>query len=120
MSLFKNLFGKANNVENKKSKVEEQCLKLKFNYGFESLEELYALRQLLTSIIDKNNLGDYDGHEIATDLSDGFMYMYGSSAQAIYDCVKPILDGTEFLRGGSATLILGEMGSECERQEIKL
>jgi hypothetical protein len=120
MSLFKNLFGKANNTENQKQKVEEQCLKLKFKYGFDSLEELYALRQLLSTAIENNDLGDYDGHEIATDLNDGCMYMYGPSAQAIYDCVKPILDSTDFLKEGSATLILGEMGSECERQEIKL
>lgn len=120
MSLFKSLFGKANSTDNQKPKVDEQCLKLKFNYGFDSLEELYSLSQLLTKAIENNDLGDYDGHEIATDLSDGFMYMYGPSAQAIYDCVKPILDSIEFLRGGSATFILGEMGSECERLEIKL
>ncbi len=120
MSFFSKLFKKASNSETQKSKVEEQCLKLTFNYGFDSLDELYRLSDLLKNEIEKNELGDYDGHEIATDLSDGFMYMYGPSAQAIYDCVKPILESTEFLREGSATLILGEMGSECERQEIKL
>ena len=120
MGLFSKFFNKAVNYETQKPKVEEQCLKLEFNYGFDSLDELYKLRDLLSKEIEKNELGDYDGHEIATDLSDGFMYMYGPSAQAIYDCIKPILDSTEFLRDGSATLILGEMGSECERIEIKL
>jgi hypothetical protein len=120
MSLFSKLFRKSGNSEAQKPKVEEQCLKLKFNYGFDSLDELHGLRELLTNAIERNELGDYDGHEIATDLRDGFMYMYGPSAQAIFDCVKPILDNTEFLRGGSATLILGAMGSECERQEIEL
>jgi hypothetical protein len=120
MSLFSKFFNKAVNYETQKPKVEEQCLKLEFNYGFDSLDELYKLRDLLSNEIEKNELGDYDGHEIATDLSDGFMYIYGPSAKAIYDCIKPILDSTEFLKDGSATLILGEMGSECERIEIKL
>ena len=120
MGLFKNIFSRTKESEDQKSKIEEQCLKLRFDYGFESLDELYALREKLSSAIENNNLGDYDGHEMAIDLSDGFMYMYGPSAKAIYDCIKPIIDDTEFLKGGTVTLILGEMGSDCERQEIQL
>lgn len=54
--------------------------------------------------MEKNNLGIYDGHEIALDNTDGSFHMYGPSAEAIYIAIKPTLEQTDFMRGAEARL----------------
>lgn len=75
MGFFKNLLGKKE-FNTQKPEGIEQCLILKFDYGFETMTELYELREKLKLIIESKQLGDYDGHEIAVDLSNGYIYMY--------------------------------------------
>ncbi len=60
------------------------------------------LRESLKVKLEKKNIGDYDGHKIEADLSDDFMYLN-------------LLESTSFLKGGTVTLVLGEMGSDCKR-----
>jgi hypothetical protein len=61
------------------------------------MEHMYKLRDQLENIMEKNNLGEYDGHEIATDYSDGFIYMYGQNAETLFKGVKSTLKKTGFL-----------------------
>ena len=78
-----------------------------FQYGKEDLEPLHSLDSLLDKVIRENNVGQYDWHEIAMDLSDGSIYMYGPNAEELFKAVKPILESTDFMKGAIALLRFG-------------
>jgi len=78
-----------------------------FNYGSKDLSRLFQLERRLESAIAEGGVGEYDGNEIATDGSDGFLYMYGPDADALFKVVKPILLDTTFTRGAKAKLRYG-------------
>tara|TARA_R110002050_G_scaffold129339_2_gene250877 strand:+ start:602 stop:865 length:264 start_codon:yes stop_codon:yes gene_type:complete len=71
------------------------------------MEKIYELRDKLTNIIEKSNLGEYDGHEIAMDYSDGFLYMYGPNAETLFNGIKSTLEKSDFLNGAKAKLRFG-------------
>ncbi|WP_047414196.1 hypothetical protein [Cellulophaga sp. Hel_I_12] len=100
----------------------EHAVIIHFNYGIEGMEKIYELRDKLKNIIEKNNLGDYDGHEIATDYSDGFLYMYGPNAETLFNGIKSTLEKTDFLNGAKAKLRFGppEDGIKEITVEIKM
>lgn len=47
------------------------------------------------------------GNEIAADLSDGSLYMYGPDAEALLAVVRPLLASADCLRNARATLRYG-------------
>jgi len=79
----------------------EQAVIIHFQYGSTNLSRLFALEDKLEAAVKKANVGEYDGNEIATDGSDGFLYLYGPSADQIYAVIEPILKSTDFLRGAA-------------------
>jgi hypothetical protein len=70
-----------------------------FNYGREELDDLFQLEAILRVVVDKAGIGQYDGHEIAIDGSDGFLFMYGPDADTLYSAVKPILQKIDYMKG---------------------
>ena len=78
-----------------------------FNYGMDELDPLHDLECKLEKVIMENEVGEYDGHEIAMDGSDGFLYMYGFNAETLFKTVKPTLEATEFMKGATAQLRFG-------------
>jgi hypothetical protein len=78
-----------------------------FTYGIDELDPLHDLENKLAKVITENEVGEYDGHEIAIDGSDGFLYMYGYNAETLFKTVKPTLKATEFMKGATATLRFG-------------
>jgi hypothetical protein len=49
-----------------------------------------------------SGIGEYDGNEMATDLSDGSIYMYGLNADSLFDVANPILATVTFMKGAKA------------------
>lgn len=98
----------------------EHSVIIHFNYGIEGLDSLFNLEDKLEKAIEENNAGEYDGHEIATDYSDGFLYMYGPNAETLFKAVKPILEATEFMRGAKATLRFGPLDKEVSEIEVEI
>ena len=101
------------------NKESEHAVIIRFNYGIERLEDLHNLEDKLRSIID-NNVGEYDGHEIATDYSDGILYMYGPNAEDLFKAIKPTLDETKFLKGAIAKLRFGPPADGVKEIEVEL
>lgn len=62
----------------------QQGVIIEFNYGIEDDEPIYELSAELRTIVDESGLGEYDGHEIAMNTSDGSFYMYGPDAKKLY------------------------------------
>ena len=98
-------------VGNKKSDTEdkapEHAVIISFLYGVDGLEPLHRLEDSLKKIIDQEGVGEYDGHEIAVNYSDGFLYMYGSNAEALFKTVRPLLEQIEFMKEATAKLRFG-------------
>jgi hypothetical protein len=78
-----------------------------FDYTSDSLEPLLEVEDQLESAIHDAGVGEFDGHEIAIDLSDGSIYMYGPDAEALFAVVRPILAGADCLRETEVTLRFG-------------
>jgi len=105
MGLFDKLFGTKN--RGKEEKQPEQAVIVSFNYGIQGLDLLHQLETNLEKVITANDLGEYDGHEIAADYSDGFIYMYGPNAEALFKGIKPTLESFDFMKGAITKLRFG-------------
>ncbi len=80
----------------------QHAVTIHFQYGSTNLSELYALEDRLEQIISATGTGELDGHEIATDGSNGFLYLYGPNADALVEAIRPILEGCQFMGGAEA------------------
>jgi hypothetical protein len=109
MGLFDKLFKLTNKDKSEAVQDEnpEQAVIISFNYGLDNISYLHNLEDKLETLLADLNVGDCDGHEIATDLSDGFLYLYGPNAETLFKAIKPTLESTDFLVGGIAKLRFG-------------
>jgi hypothetical protein len=85
----------------------EQAVIIVFNYGLEEDEPFYELSDKLRVLVDESGFGEYDGHEMAMDNSDGSFYMYGPDAKKLYEVVKSTVEKVPFMAGAYVTLRLG-------------
>ena len=98
----------------------EHSVIISFKYGIEELEPIHELEDKLREIIEKNKVGEHDGHEIAIDSSHGILYMYGDNAELLFKCVKPILEATDFMKEASAQLRFGAIGTNAPEIQIEI
>lgn len=89
----------------------EQAVIVHFRYGSTDLARLHALEDVVEKAIKRAGAGEYDGHEIAVDGSDGFLYMYGPDADRLFGVVAPVLRSTAFMAGAVATKRYGPPGA---------
>ena len=99
MNILKHIFGKKN-----EQIPVEQAVIAKFKYEESELAPLSELCGSLESVISQNQVGEFDGHEIATDLSDGLLYMYGIDADALFKAIEPMLVGASCMNDVVATI----------------
>jgi len=85
----------------------EHAVIVQFAYGSTDLSRLFALEERLEAAIAAAGVGEFDGNDIATDGSDGTLYMYGPDADALFAVVRPALEATDFMRGARARLRYG-------------
>lgn len=110
MGLFDKFFGKtthSDSTQTNNGNAPEHAVIIRFNYGIQGLESLHQLEDKLEKIIIEQKVGEYDGHEIAVDYSDGFLYMYGPNAESLFKAVKPALEKTSLMKGAIAKLRFG-------------
>ena len=80
-------------------KAPEHAVIVHFAYGSTDLGRLFELEDRLESAISAAGVGEYDGHELAVDGSDGYLYMYGPDADKLFEVIRPILKRTSFMSG---------------------
>jgi hypothetical protein len=95
-----------------------QAVIVHFSYGSTDLSRLFALEDKLEKAISATKAGLYDGNEVATEGSDGFMYIYGPDADHLFEIVGPILKATPFMRGAEITKRYGPP-QQKDAREIK-
>lgn len=123
MGLLSKIFGKSVNEQLQLPTPDndsEHAVIVRFQYGIEGLQALHNLEERLEDIITKHAVGEYDGHEIATDYSDGFLYMYGPNAESLFKAVHPTLKETNFMKGAIAKLRFGPPEDGVKEIEVEL
>jgi hypothetical protein len=89
--------------------VNQQAVIIEFNYGLEKDEPFYDLSEKLRIVVGESGLGEYDGHEIAMNNSDGSFYLYGPDAKKLYELVKDTIEKTSFMAGANIRLRFGPL-----------
>ena len=84
------------------------------------LNPLFSLEDQLRTAIESGGGGEYDGHEIAMDGSDGTLYMYGPNADKLFEVVEPILRAVPFMSGASVTKRYGPPDDETKKVALVL
>jgi len=75
-----------------------------FNYGYTNLEPLHELESKVRVLLYSTGAGELDGHQMALDLLDGFLYLYGNSAEELFATIKPLLLATPFMKKAEVNL----------------
>ena len=86
---------------------QNQAVIIEFNYGLEEDEPFYDLSDRLRILVEESGLGEYDGHEMNIDNSDGSFYLYGPDAKKLYEVIRKIIEGTPFMEGANVMLRFG-------------
>ena len=100
--------------------AQEQAVIVHFNYGSTDLQPIFALEDKLEAAISKAKAGEYDGNEVATDGSDGFLYMYGPDADRLFEVVAPILKSVPFMRGATVKKRYGPVAPNTKEVTVAL
>lgn len=91
---------------------------VRFDYGQTDLSRLFELEEQLTAAIEAAGVGMFDGDEIATDGSDGTLFMYGPDADKLFEVVRPVLASTTIIRNIVATIRYGPPEHGVKQREI--
>ena len=102
MGLISRFFGKTPSPP-----ASDHAVIVHFEYGSTDLQRLFALEKLLETAIAEAAAGELDGNEVATDGSDGSLYMYGPDGDALFAVVRPVLESCPFMRGARVRVRYG-------------
>lgn len=97
----------------------KQLVRVNFNYGYQSLEELHALESKLRMALYNKNIGEFDGHEISTDHSEGALYLYAHNAEELFKAIRAILLSVDFMKRADVYLRFGDV-NDPDALEIEL
>jgi hypothetical protein len=86
----------------------------------DEFEELYDLGFNLDKLIDEKGVGEYDWHEVNMDNSHGYLFMYGSNAEALFNVVKPEIVKAEFISRANAFLRFNKSKEEVLELEVEI
>jgi hypothetical protein len=118
MGLFSRLLGEPSEIS---TAAPEHGVIVKFDYlGTTDLAPLFAREEKLEAAIGAAQAGEFDGNEVATDGSDGLLYMYGPDADRLFEVIRPVLEGCSFMRGARITLRYGPPSAEVRTREFIL
>ena len=117
MGLLSRLFGSRNAA---KSGPSHQEVEVRFAYGSTNFQYVYALGDKIQLAIAEANVGEYDGHALPADGSEGRYFIYGPDAEAIFKAISPVLEASPLMRGASVTLHFGPRRWRTPKRVIKL
>lgn len=82
----------------------------------EDFDIMLQVSDKLTEVIERTNVGMFDGNEIGGDET--VLFMYGPDAELLFKHIEPILRDDEFCRGAKAIIRLG--GPGAPQREVTL
>ena len=117
MGLLSRLFG-SKNADRNAPAVQE--VEVHFEYGSTNFQHVYALGDQLEAAIAEAKVGEYDGHALPADGSEGRYFVYGPDAEAIYKVIAPVLEASPLMRGATVTLHYGPQRRGTPKRVIQL
>ena len=117
MGLLSKLFGTKNAV---KGGPSEQEVEVHFVYGSTNFQYVYSLGDKIQLAITEAKVGEYDGHALPADGSEGRYFVIGPDAEAIYKAIAPVLEASPLMRGATVTLHFGPRRRRTPKRVIKL
>ena len=120
MEILDKLFGNTNIKSTDKVSETLHSVIVYFQYNKDGLAQLNQLESRLEKIIALKKVGVYEGHEIAIDNSDGFLFMYGYNAETLFKAVKPTLESVDFMKGAIANLRFGPLDEDAIEIDVEI
>jgi hypothetical protein len=104
MGFLNRIFGKRERTE---VPPPEHAVLVHFMYGSTDLSNLIAVEEQLEMVLQQTGTGELDGNEVATDGSDGTLFLYGPDARALFGAIRPTLEAVEFMKGARVVMRFG-------------
>jgi hypothetical protein len=117
MGLLSKLFGSKNAEQGERLAQEVEVY---FEYGSTNFQHVYALGDQIQVAIAEAKVGEYDGHALPADGSEGRYFIYGPDAEAIFRVIAPVLEASPLMRGATVTLRFGPRRWGTPKRVIKL
>ena len=96
--------------------AEQQALLVTFPFNDTDLSSVFVLEDLLIATIEKAEAGEFDGNEVGGGSCT--LYMYGPSADRLFDVVFPILVERDLPAGSHVMKRFGGPGARAERIDL--
>lgn len=93
---------------------------VQFNYLPGTLDELTPLEDQLVAAVERAQVGQFDGNEIALDGRDTLLYMYGPDADKLFAVIEPVLLMWEPLSEARVLLRYGPPGIDTRQKTVVL
>lgn len=100
--------------------MSEQAVIVHFAYGQTDLSPLFELEDQLIVAVEAAGAGEFDGNEVATDGSDGDLYMYGPDADRLFEAIRPVLESATCIREAVATIRYGPPEDGVRERKVAL
>ncbi|HWZ56414.1 MAG TPA: hypothetical protein VNZ63_10110 [Verrucomicrobiae bacterium] len=117
MGLLSRLFG---SKEARGGNSSEQEVEVRFEYGSTNFQFVYALGDQIQLAVSEAKVGEYDGHALPADGSEGRYFVFGPDAEAIFRVIQPVLEASSLMRGATVTLWFGSPGWRTPKRVITL
>jgi hypothetical protein len=117
MGLLSKLFGSRNSAS---AGPKQQEVEVHFAYGSTNFQYVYSLGDEIQNAIADAKVGEYDGHAIPADGSEGRYFVYGPDAEAIFKVIAPVLTSSPLMRGATVTLRFGPRRWGTPKRVIQL
>ena len=90
-----------------------------FRFAGDDPAPLVEIGAALTTALANAGAGTYDGHEVALlDSDDAYLFLAGPDAERLFEATRPVLEGSELLKGAHVTLRYGEPDDEAATERL--
>jgi hypothetical protein len=117
MGLLSKLFGPKSADKGGNS---EQEVEVHFAYGSTNFQHLYSLGDRIQLAVTEAKVGEYNGHALPADGSEGRYFLIGPDAEAIFKAITPVLEASALMRGATVTLHFGPPSWRTPKRVIQL
>ena len=107
-----NLWEEPTTLNSSKSNVSCQMLVVQFFYGIDNTLLLHQMEDELINELSKNQVGEYHGYDLSSDMGEGYIFIIGENAEKLFDVSKPIMEKYYFMDKSLATMRVGSENTE--------
>lgn len=104
--------------ENTMAKCNKELVMISFS-NLKTQSQLMELERKLVARLEETGAGEYEGYDILWEQkSDGIIYLYGESADKLYNTILPVLKKSDLLKKDAAARLIYEFESKSDRNRV--